>query len=101
MRKFLVLLLLIVPFASASQISACDEGYTAFIYEKIEKSQDSISYVPFELGKEFEGICEIKHIEMMDGLAYLLYKNTETGSYFIGLYNGLDGSNQMHGPFIR
>ena len=101
MRKLLVLLLVITPFTGASQIDACDNAETAFIHSKIEKSQNSISYVPFQLDEKFESLCEIKNIEKMDGLAYVLYKNTETDSYFIGLYNGLDGSNQMHGPFVE
>ena len=101
MRKFLVVFFLIAPFTGASQIDACDEADSAFIHANIKKSQNAISYVPFELAEKFEGICDIKNIEMMDGLEYLLYKNTETGSYFIGLYNGLDGSNQLHGPFIK
>jgi hypothetical protein len=101
MRKLLILLLLIVPFANASQVDSCDEDNVALIRSKIEKSQSSIFYNPFELDKKFESICEIKIVEMMDGMSYRLYKNIESNSYFIGLYNGLDGSNQMHGPFVE
>tara|TARA_B100001059_G_scaffold34390_1_gene27641 strand:+ start:4115 stop:4288 length:174 start_codon:yes stop_codon:yes gene_type:complete len=57
--------------------------------------------VPFELDKKFVSICKIEQIKMMDGLAYELFNNTETGSLFIGGYNGLDGSNQKHGPLFK
>tara|TARA_R110002126_G_scaffold54341_19_gene147225 strand:- start:2894 stop:3043 length:150 start_codon:yes stop_codon:yes gene_type:complete len=47
MRKFLVSLFLVAPVAGATQIDACDKANTAFIHSKIEKSQNSKSYVPF------------------------------------------------------
>ncbi|NVK55312.1 MAG: hypothetical protein HWE26_06835 [Alteromonadaceae bacterium] len=60
MRKFSALILLIAPFTSANQIDACDEADTEFIHSKIEKSQNYISYVPFELDGEFEGLASVQ-----------------------------------------
>ncbi|MEW6992572.1 hypothetical protein AADZ91_18060 [Colwelliaceae bacterium 6441] len=101
MHKFLLLFLLTTSYANAFEIDVCDETDASFIHSNIEKSEKFDPYIPFELDQKFKTICEIRDKEMMDGLAYILYKNLETDSYFIGLYNGLDGSNQMHGPFIK
>ncbi|GLX76682.1 hypothetical protein tinsulaeT_00220 [Thalassotalea insulae] len=101
MRHLLLLLFLVANYSVATDVVSCDSGNEKFIRSSIGQSKVSKPYSPSELAKEFELICEIKDPKMMDGLVFLLYKNSETGFYYIGLYNGLDGSNQMNGPFVR
>ena len=101
MRYLLPLLCLVSHYSVAEGIELCDNTHAQYIRANIGKSEISKPYSPFDIDKEFEVICEVKDPKMMDGLAFVLYKNTDSGSFFIGLYNGLDGSNQLHGPIIK
>jgi hypothetical protein len=102
MRYLLLILFLVTHYSVAEETEVCDNSNEHFILSSIKQSEVFKPYSPFEVTKEFEIICEAKNpIIMMDGLAFRLYKNTDNSSFFIGLYNGLDGSNQLHGPFDR
>ncbi|WP_149983419.1 hypothetical protein [Pseudoalteromonas rhizosphaerae] len=101
MRHILLILFLVTHYSVAEETEMCNNINEQFILSSIEQSEVSKPYSPFEIAKEFEVICEVKNPIMMDGLAFQLYKNTVNSSFFIGLYNGLDGSNQLHGPFDR
>jgi len=101
MGKFILLLSIMVTSVSASELEICTEAEKSFVRNKLEISKNSKSYMPFELEQNYKGICKIHNPKMMDGLSYLLYKDTNSNAYFISLYNGLDGSYKMHGPFNK
>jgi hypothetical protein len=44
-------------------------------------------------------ICEVRNELIMDGLAFTLYKPESDKKKYISVYNGLDGSSQLYGPF--
>ena len=99
MRKFIFLCSILSTSVSATGVDNCTLTEEIFVQSKIETSKDSKPYIPFKLEKSYQSICKIHHPQMMDGLSYLLYKETNSNLYFISLYNGLDGSYTMHGPF--
>lgn len=101
MRKFIFLLSLTTVSVCASELENCTESDAKFVLNKLESSKDSKPYIPFELEQNYQSICKIHNPEMMDGLSYLLYKDINSNAYFISLYNGLDGSYKMHGPFSK
>ncbi|NMP31347.1 hypothetical protein HII17_07215 [Thalassotalea sp. M1531] len=101
MRKFIFLLaIMALPF-SASAIENCTESEEGLVRNKLDLSKNPTPYTPFKVAQHYQPICKIHTPEMMDGLSYLLYKDTNSNAYFVSIYNGLDGSYTMHGPFSK
>ncbi len=100
MYRFLILLLLATPFARALSVDKCNEETTQLIESHIKQSHKPSSHLPHDLDEKYDAVCEIKQIEKSDGLTNTLYHSTETGTYYVKLDNGLDGSFNMYSPFV-
>ena len=102
MKLMRILLLFTLIFSAniyAINFKSCsddDANYIKHLFNSGELNDKNISDVKFKIDPEY--ICVVKNELMMDGLSFTLYKNGENHNY-ISIYNGLDGSGKMYGPF--
>ena len=89
--------------ACAVRVITCDKPDSDYIAAKFSSG----AFVQAnEIEKNFPSgslkhseICEVRNELIMDGLAFTLYKPESDKKKYISVYNGLDGSSQLYGPF--
>jgi hypothetical protein len=102
MKLMRILLLFTFIFSAnicAADLKSCSENdanYIKVLFNSNELNNKNISDAKFKIDPKF--ICVVKNELMMDGLSFTLYKSGENQNY-IFIYNGLDGSGKMYGPF--
>jgi hypothetical protein len=99
MRTLLLLTIIFSANICAMDINSCsddDAKYIKQLFNSNKLNYKNISYVKFKIDPEI--ICVVKNELMMDGLSFTLYKAGYNQNY-ISIYNGLDGSDKMYGPF--
>lgn len=77
----------------------CSASVERFFKEKLTLLSNFKPRSEFHISKNFKKVCKLEYVEMMDGLSYVLYKDTRTKSYYIQMHNGFDGTYKLYGPF--
>ena len=103
-QVFVLLISFFVCFkANAIRVVSCEKQDAEYIATK--HSSGSLIQVN-EIKKVFprgslkhNEICEVRNEIIMDGLAFTLYKLENEKHTYISVYNGLDGSSKLYGPF--
>jgi len=103
-QAFVFLISCIVCFQSnAIRVVSCEKEDADYIANKlasnalIEANKIEKSFPRGSL--KYSEICEVRNEIIMDGLAFTLYKLESNKHKFISVYNGLDGSSKLYGPF--
>ena len=91
--------------ASAIDIVSCDKYDEEYIYRMhlsgaLIQRNEIDGHFPFNNYKHMES-CTVGNQIIMDGLGFTLYKPDGDKSRFIAVYNGLDGSSILYGPFKK
>jgi len=89
--------------ASAVRVVTCDKPDSNYIATKFSSGafvQANEIEKAFPRGSlKYSETCEVRNELIMDGLAFTLYKPEGDKKKYISVYNGLDGSSQLYGPF--
>lgn len=105
-RAFIILFCLFCCLkVNAIQIVPCEKQDSEYIALKVSSGafiQANEIEEAFPRGSlKHSGVCEVRTEIMMDGLAFTLYKPEGNNQLFISVYNGLDGSAKLYGPFKK
>ena len=89
--------------ASAMRIVSCgklDAEYITSMHssDALVHANEIDKAFPHGTLKYYE-VCEVRNEIIMDGLAFTLYKLESEKQRYISVYNGLDGSSKLYGPF--
>lgn len=103
-QVFVILISCFVCFkASAIRVVSCDKQDAEYIATKHSsgalKHANEIEKVFSRGSLKHNEICEVRNEIIMDGLAFTLYKLENEEQIYISVYNGLDGSSKLYGPF--
>lgn len=99
MKNLLLFTFILSANIYAVDFKSCSENdakYIKQLFNSNELNNENISDVKFKIVPRF--ICVVRNELMMDGLLFTLYKTGESQN-FISIYNGLDGTDKMYGPF--
>ena len=99
------LLVMLCSFdAHAVRVRNCSGLEIEYIKQQFQSgalSEENISYREFKRGSlGITEMCELRNEFASDGLAFTLYKPKDESSNYILVYNGIDGSFKLYGPFI-
>ena len=105
-RAFVILAIIFSSVeANAVRVVSCNEVDSEYIASKLSSG---VLIEAHEIEKTFprgslkySEICEVRNEIIMDGLAFTLYKPNTNNERFISVYNGLDGSSKLYGPFKK
>lgn len=103
-QAFVILISCFVCFkVSAIRVVSCDKQDAEYITTKHSsgalKHTNEIEKVFPRGSLKHDEICEVRNEIIMDGLAFTLYKLENEEQRYISVYNGLDGSFKLYGPF--
>ena len=105
-RAFVILAIIFSSVeANAVRVVSCNEVDSEYIASKlssgvlIEANEVEKTFPRGSL--KYSEICEVRNEIIMDGLAFTLYKPDGNNERFIAVYNGLDGSSTIYGPFKK
>ncbi|MEP2650689.1 MAG: hypothetical protein ABJH06_01725 [Paraglaciecola sp.] len=103
-QAFVILISCFVCFKiSAIRVVSCDKQDANYIATKHTSGAfiqaNEIEKVFPRGSLKYNEICEVRNELIMDGLAFTLYKPEGNEHKFISVYNGLDGSSKLYGPF--
>lgn len=102
MQTLIPLLFTLITSVPGLPSKPCDEGQQSIIQNRLTQSSSFKPYIPFELDKtKYQAICSLYNPDMLDGMAYVLFESTDPTKLYIGVYNGLNGSHMLHGPFYK
>ena len=105
-RAFVILISLFFCFeANAIRIVSCEKKDSEYIALKLSLGAftpaNEIEKTFLRGSLKFSEICEVRNEIIMDGLGFTLYKPEGSKQIFISVYNGLDGSSKLYGPFVK
>jgi len=101
MRISILIFVFFISSVNANQHEKCQVADETFIRNTLKLYHSDKYLSLFKLSENVKEICRIENPTMMDGLSYVLFRDTESESFFVRLHNGLDGSFKVYGPFER
>mgnify|MGYP007062143503 CR=1 FL=1 len=97
--------LLVSVAAQAQRTRQCSDPELEYIRKQMSVSDLSQFELPEKeiryRNLKHSEICEDRNQIVMDGLRFTLYMLESEEANFIDVYNGLDGSSMVYGPFQR
>lgn len=103
-QAFVILISLFLCFkTNAFSVASCEKQDSEYITAKhssgeLIQANETLTHFPRGSLNQNE-ICKVSNELMMDGLAFTLYKPETQKERYIAVYNGLDGSYKLYGPF--
>ncbi|GAB2994810.1 hypothetical protein GCM10027050_10360 [Psychrosphaera aestuarii] len=98
-------LLLVSLAAQAQRIRQCASPELEYIRVQMSVSELNRFELPEKQIRyrslKYSEVCEDRNEIVMDGLVFTLYILESEQNNFIDVYNGLDGSRMLYGPFER
>ncbi|MCU4676916.1 hypothetical protein N7931_14880 [Catenovulum sp. 2E275] len=109
MKKILISVVLLVTFCSfntqAMRLRNCCDLEIEYIKQQYQSGaliKKNISDREFERGSlRVAEMCDLRSELVSDGLAFTLFKPKGESSNYISVYNGIDGSFKLYGPFLE